>query len=79
MDRFDPLLDWFTPERFPHRWMLRSFWLPSTRALREDPRFIPIAKHYGLIELWEQRGYPPGCRRVQDARGDHLDCSGQAP
>jgi TolB-like protein/cytochrome c-type biogenesis protein CcmH/NrfG len=79
MDRFDPLLDWFTPERFPHRWMLRSFWLPSTRALREDARFIPIAKHYGLIELWEQRGYPPGCRRVDDARGDHLDCSGQAP
>jgi TolB-like protein/tetratricopeptide (TPR) repeat protein len=79
MDRFDPLLDWFTPERFPHRWMLRSFWLPSTRALREDPRFIPIARHYGLIELWEHRGYPPGCRRVEDARGDHLDCSGQAP
>ncbi len=85
MDRFDPLLDWFTPARFenieqrPQVWMLRSFWLPSTRALREDPRFIPIAKADGLIDLWEERGYPPGCRRALDARGDHLDCSGQAP
>jgi hypothetical protein len=80
MSRFGPLLDWFTPERVqdPQRWMLRNFWLPSTRALREDPRFIPIAQGYGLIDLWEKRGYPPGCRRVEDTRGDHLDCSGQA-
>ncbi|MEZ5461223.1 hypothetical protein [Dokdonella sp.] len=60
------------------RWMLRTLWLPSTRWLREDPRFMQWAESYGLIELWEQRGYPPGCQRVNDAKGDHLDCSGQA-
>ena len=54
---------------------LRSSWLPSTAALREDPRFFAAASDLGLVALWESRGYPPGCRRFANASGDHLDCS----
>ncbi len=54
---------------------LRSAWLPSTAALREDPRFFAAARDLGLVSLWESHGYPPGCLRVAVASGDHLDCS----
>lgn len=55
---------------------LRSAWLPSSSALREDPRFFAAVADLGLVSLWETRGYPPGCRRVAAASGDHLDCPG---
>ncbi|MEZ5467415.1 MAG: tetratricopeptide repeat protein [Lysobacterales bacterium] len=79
------VFDWFfearasTLEVALAGWMLRAMWLPSTRHLREDPRFWTVAGMYGLIELWEQRGYPPGCRRVNAPDGDHLDCGGGKP
>jgi adenylate cyclase len=57
-------------------WWLRSAWLPSTAALREDPRFFAFAEDYGLVRLWETRGYPPGCQRADAPGGDHLDCAG---
>jgi adenylate cyclase len=57
-------------------WWLRSAWLPSTAALREDPRFFAFAEDFGLVRLWETRGYPPGCQRVSAPGGDHLDCPG---
>ena len=55
---------------------LRSAWLPSTVALREDPRFFAAAADLGLVSLWETRGYPPGCQRVAAMSGDRLDCLG---
>jgi adenylate cyclase len=55
---------------------LRSAWLPGAGALREDPEFFSFADRYGLVKLWETRGYPPGCQRVKGAAGDHLDCAG---
>ncbi|QKK03069.1 MAG: hypothetical protein HND55_10695 [Pseudomonadota bacterium] len=54
---------------------LRSAWLPSTAALREDPRFFAAALDLGLVSLWEARGYPPGCRPVDGPEGRRLDCS----
>jgi adenylate cyclase len=57
---------------------LRSVWLPSTAALREDPRFFAFAEDFGLVRLWETRGYPPGCQRVSAPGGDHLDCPGMS-
>ena len=57
---------------------LRSAWLPSTARLREDPRFFSAAVDLGLVELWEARGYPPGCRRMTGPAGDRLDCQGMA-
>jgi adenylate cyclase len=62
-------------ERGP-AWWLRSAWLPSTAALREDPRLFVFAEDYGLVRLWGTRGYPPGCQRVDAPGGDHLDCAG---
>ena len=55
---------------------LRMAWLPTFRAVREDPRFFEAARTIGMVELWEARGYPDGCIGATDASGDHLDCSG---
>ncbi|MGE4073116.1 MAG: hypothetical protein AB7E72_18260 [Lysobacterales bacterium] len=77
--------DWYLAEDESTReqplasWMLRTMWLPSTRSLREDPRFWRVAQMYGLTPLWEQRGYPSGCRKAQTPGPDHLDCSPGAP
>lgn len=55
---------------------LRMAWLPTFRAVREDPRFFAAVGDMGLVELWEARGYPDGCTKVADAAGDRLDCTG---
>ncbi len=55
---------------------LRIAWMPSTREVREDPRFFEIATASRLVDLWEERGYPPGCSRAKAPGGDHLDCAG---
>ncbi len=57
---------------------LRSAWLPSAGPVREDPRFFVAANSLGMVQLWEARGYPPGCRRVAEPAGDRLDCEGMA-
>ena len=54
---------------------LRSAWLPSTEALREDPRFFAAVDDLGLVELWEAQGYPPGCRPIDGPSGRRLDCA----
>lgn len=53
---------------------LRSSWLPSTRALREDPRFHAAAADLGLVELWDVHGYPRGCRPVTEGQDRRLSC-----
>jgi TolB-like protein len=60
-------------------WWLRMVWQPSSVGIREDPRFFGIARELGLVELWETRGYPPGCSRVVAPEGDRLDCPGMRP
>ncbi len=80
--RFDLLFDVVKQEQKRKRedqrnqWWLRSAWMPSTLALREDPRFFAIAEDLGMVRLWESRGYPLGCKRVRAASGDRLDCPG---
>ena len=82
IDRFDLLFDLaeqvqkMNPEDRRRQWWMRSAWLPSTLALREDPRFFAIAEDLGMVRLWEARGYPQGCKRVSAANGDRLDCPG---
>ena len=67
----------FTRRLSGHKsWWLRAVWQPSSSSVREDPRFFRIAGELGLVELWEARGYPPGCTRVAAAEGDRLDCPG---
>ena len=60
-------------------WWLRMVWQPSSVGVREDPRFFGIARELGLVELWEARGYPPGCMRVASPAGERLDCPGMRP
>ncbi len=80
--RFDLLFDVAEQEQKRNRadrrrqWWLRSAWMPSTLALREDPRFFAIAEDLGMVRLWESRGYPQGCKRISAASGDRLDCPG---
>jgi adenylate cyclase len=57
-------------------WNLRAPWQGSDLRLREHPRFFELARQIGLMDLWEIRGYPPGCTRIASAEGDRLDCSG---
>jgi TolB-like protein len=54
---------------------LRSAWLPSTKAFREDPRFFAAVADLGLVDLWEEKGYPAGCRPSEGPEGRHLDCA----
>lgn len=56
------------------RWAVRTLWLPSTRSLREDPRFFEVARAFGLVTLWETRGWPDGCTKASDP--DRLVCAG---
>jgi len=53
---------------------LRQVWQPHADVMREHPMFFEFARRRGLVELWEQRGYPPGCRPVDGPDGRHLDC-----
>ena len=78
--RFDLMLDEAdrmrkqNPRNIRSNFWMRSAWMPSTLALREDPRFFEFAESKGLVRLWESRGYPDGCKRAKAASGDHLDC-----
>jgi TolB-like protein/Tfp pilus assembly protein PilF len=58
-----------------HPW-LRPVWQPWSANVREHPAFFEIATRLGLVALWEERGYPPGCARVDGAAGPRLDCAG---
>ncbi|HRP35375.1 MAG TPA: hypothetical protein PLI48_05755 [Gammaproteobacteria bacterium] len=80
-DRYlDLLLDLAVSGRlYNQQGWLRSAWLPSTGALREDPRFFAVAEVLGMVPLWEARGYPKGCRRVVAAAGDRLACTASGP
>lgn len=55
---------------------LRGAWYRSSPELREHPKFFELARQVGLVELWETRGYPPGCTRLALAGGERLDCPG---
>ena len=60
-----------------HLWtmIMMIVWLPEFAAYVEDPRFLEIMRGDGALDLWEHRGFPDGCIRVNDPTGDHLDCS----
>lgn len=48
---------------------------PSGRPIVEHPRFLELGGIRHLLPLWQTKGYPMGCSRVQDERGDHLSCA----
>jgi len=53
---------------------LRMVWAPTARGVLANPKFLELAKPSGLIDYWEAKGYPEGCRVVA-APAPHLDCS----
>ena len=54
--------------------LTRQVYIPSGRAVMEHPRMLKVAEKLLLFPVWEARGYPFGCERVQDDIGDHLSC-----
>jgi tetratricopeptide (TPR) repeat protein len=78
-DLRDPFFEYFSRSiKESQLWpsfVMPTLWLPEYRAYVEDPRFLEIMCEDGAVELWEQRGFPDGCVRVDDPKGDHLDCS----
>jgi TolB-like protein/DNA-binding winged helix-turn-helix (wHTH) protein len=56
-------------------YLLPTLWLPEHRAYVENPRFFEIMRKDGAVEVWEQRGFPSGCTRINDPSGDRLNCS----
>jgi hypothetical protein len=61
-----------------HVWpsfVMPTLWLPEYKTYIEDPRLFEIMREDGAVVVWDQRGFPDGCIRVNDPAGDHLDCS----
>ena len=57
-----------------YEYLFRYIYIPGGRAAMEHPRMIDVAEKQLLFPLWESKGYPFGCERVQDEIGDHLSC-----
>jgi hypothetical protein len=71
--------NWFMDGGYFDAWLLRPVWQDHGRRVREHPRFFELATQLGLVQLWETRGYPPGCMRVASPEGDRLACPGTRP
>jgi adenylate cyclase len=45
--------------------LLLNIWYPQDRPLRELPEFLVFAERIGLVDYWDEFGYPDFCRRVE--------------
>ncbi|MDX2427816.1 MAG: winged helix-turn-helix domain-containing protein [Xanthomonadales bacterium] len=43
-----------------------SLWLPNFDEMRRDPGFIETMRSFGVVDLWQQRGPPDGCKKRDD-------------
>jgi TolB-like protein len=71
---YDRMFDAWLAMDNDYEFYFREVYLPSGRVVMEHPRMIEVAEKQLLIPLWESKGYPFGCERVQDDIGDHLSC-----
>jgi len=46
------------------QWM--EMWLPDLRALRQHPKFVELAEAAGLVEFWDEFGWPTQCSRAEE-------------
>jgi hypothetical protein len=46
------------------------FWLPSMREVRQLPQFKAFIREIGLVDYWNEFGWPTICRRVGAADFD---------
>ena len=45
---------------------IENFWFPELSAVRKDPRFPRLLEQAGLIEYWNEYGWPDLCKPVGD-------------
>ncbi len=45
-------------------------WFPAMSGLRADPRFIELMDKYGLVDFWDEFGWPDRCAR----QGSRAQC-----
>jgi len=71
---YERMFDVWLAKEHDYDFLLRYVFIPGGRPVMEHPRMIAVAEKHLLIPLWESKGYPFGCERVQDDIGDHLSC-----
>jgi TolB-like protein len=71
---YDRMFDAWLAIESDYEYLFRTIFIPGGRAAMEHPRMIEVAEKQLLFPLWESKGYPFGCERVQDDIGDHLSC-----
>ena len=71
---YDRMFDAWLAIESDYEYLFRTIYIPGGRAAMEHPRMIEVAEKQLLFPLWESKGYPFGCERVQDDIGDHLSC-----
>ncbi|MDQ1311081.1 MAG: hypothetical protein QG601_2351, partial [Pseudomonadota bacterium] len=42
-----------------------DWWMPESAAMRRDPRFAEIMRDIGLVDFWQEFGWPDKCKPVQ--------------
>ena len=58
----------------PANFLLLNFWWPRYSRMRSMPEFYEFAAGLGLVDYWEEFGYPDFCVRL-DETPVRLDCS----
>ena len=71
---YERLFDAWLAREYDYMFVFRYVYLPGGRPVMEHPRMLELAEKQLLIPLWESKGYPFDCERVQDDIGDHLSC-----
>jgi len=71
---YDRMFDAWLAIESDYEFLFREIYIPGGRAAMEHPRMIDVAEKQLLFPVWESKGYPFGCERVQDEIGDHLSC-----
>ncbi len=71
---YERMFDAWLAREYDYDFVFRYVYIPGGRPVMEHPRMLEVAEQQFLIPLWESKGYPFGCERVQDDIGDHLSC-----
>jgi hypothetical protein len=55
---------------FPGRLLVSDWWFPTAADFRKDPRFAELMRTVGLLDFWQQNGWPDLCQ----PSGNSLRC-----